>query len=169
MSAARRRRVGVGDRILDGGVPSIVVSVSGTRVRLADDEGTVQTVTAAELADSARFEIPVPPRGPRSETGLEGLPAAAVEEASWWEVDIAEVVYGLRPGAPAGDAAEAAVRPGAHEPDRAGEGEGRRAVGSGKAGPREHGQAPPAALGGLRAARPGRPPVLEVPARRAGG
>ena len=104
MSAARRRRVGVGDRILDGGVPSIVVSVSGTRVRLADDEGTVQTVTAAELADSARFEIPSPvsPRGPRPETGLEGLPAAAVEEASWWEAHIAEVVYGLRPDAPAG-------------------------------------------------------------------
>ena len=104
MSAARRRRVGVGDRILDGGVPSIVVSVSGTRVRLADDEGTVQTVTAAELADGARFEIPSPvsPRGPRPETGLEGLPAAAVEEASWWEAHIAEVVYGLRPDAPAG-------------------------------------------------------------------
>ena len=38
MSAARRRGVGVGDRILAGGVPSVVVSVSGTRVRLADDE-----------------------------------------------------------------------------------------------------------------------------------
>jgi putative transposase len=102
VSAARRRRVGVGDRILAGGVPSIVVSVSGTRVRLADDEGTVRTVTAAELADSARFEIPSPvsPRGQRPETGLEGLPAAAVEEASWWEAHIAEVVYGLRPDAP---------------------------------------------------------------------
>ena len=37
MSAARRRGVGVGDRILAGGVPSVVVSVSGTWVRLADD------------------------------------------------------------------------------------------------------------------------------------
>ena len=104
MSGARRRRVGVGDRILAGGVPNVVVSVSGTRVRLADDEGTVQTVTAAELADGTRFEIPsaASPRGPRPETGLEGLPAAAVEEASWWEAHIAEVVYGLRPDAPAG-------------------------------------------------------------------
>ena len=51
MSAARRRGVGVGDRILAEGVPSVVVSVSGTRVRLADDEGRVQTVTAADLAD----------------------------------------------------------------------------------------------------------------------
>jgi putative transposase len=104
VSGARRRRVGVGDRILADGVPSVVVGVSGTRVRLADDAGRVQTVTAAELADSARFGIPspVPPRGPRPETGLEGLPAAAVEEASWWEAHIAEVVYGLRPDAPAG-------------------------------------------------------------------
>ena len=30
------------------------------------------------------------------------MPAAAVEEASWWEAHIAEVVYGLRPDAPAG-------------------------------------------------------------------
>ena len=104
MSAARRRGVGVGDRILAEGVPSVVVSVSGTRVRLADDEGRVQMVTAADLADGTRFAIPSPvwPRGPRPETGLEGLPAAAVEEASWWEAHIAEVVYGLRPDAPAG-------------------------------------------------------------------
>ena len=104
MSAARRRGVGIGDRILAGGIPNVVVSVSGTHVRLADDAGTVQTVTAADLADSTRFAIPSPasPRGPRPETGLEGLPAAAVEEASWWEAHIAEVVYGLRPDAPAG-------------------------------------------------------------------
>jgi transposase InsO family protein len=104
VSAARRRGVGVGDRILAGGVPNVVVSVSGTRVRLADDEGRVQAVLASELADGARFAIPSPvsPRGPRPETGLEGLPAAAVEEASWWEAHIAEVVYGLRPDAPAG-------------------------------------------------------------------
>ena len=157
MSAARRRRVGVGDRILADGIPNVVVSVSGTHVRLADDAGRVQTVTAAELADSARFGIPSPvsPRGPRPETGLEGLPAAAVEEASWWEAHIAEVVYGLRPDAPAGSKAEAAVRPGAHEPDRAGEGEGRRAVCGGEEGAGQHGQAPPPAVGGIRAAGPG--------------
>ncbi|HUY51170.1 MAG TPA: Mu transposase C-terminal domain-containing protein [Streptosporangiaceae bacterium] len=104
MSGARRRRVGVGDRILVGGTPNVVVSVTGTRVRLADDEGAVRTVTAAELADGTRFEIPAaaPLRGPRPETGLEGLPAAVVGEASWWEAHIAEVVYGLRPDAPAG-------------------------------------------------------------------
>ena len=76
----------------------------GLQVRLADDAGRVQTVLASELADGTRFGVPSPvsPRGPRPETGLEGLPAAAVEEASWWEAHIAEVVYGLRPDAPAG-------------------------------------------------------------------
>jgi len=104
VSAARRRGVGVGDRVLAGGVPNVVVAVSGTHARLADDAGTVQTVTAADLADSARFSAgsPEPARGPRPDTGLEGMPAAAVEEASWWEAHIAEVVYGLRPDAPAG-------------------------------------------------------------------
>jgi transposase InsO family protein len=104
VSGVRRRRVGVGDRILVGGMPNVVVSVSGTRVRLADDEGAVRTVTAAELATDPRFEIAAAasPRGPRPEIGLEGLPTAAVEEASWWEAHIAEVVYGLRPDAPAG-------------------------------------------------------------------
>ncbi|MFL6116950.1 MAG: transposase [Catenulispora sp.] len=104
MSGVRRRRVGVGDRILVGGTPNVVVSVSGTRVRLADDEGAVRTVTAAELATDPRFEIAAAasPWRPRPEIGLEGLPAAAVEEASWWEAHIAEVVYGLRPDAPAG-------------------------------------------------------------------
>jgi transposase InsO family protein len=104
VSAARRRRVGVGDRVLADGVPSVVVSVSGTQVRLAGEEGTVQVVTVAELADGTRFEFPSPasPRGLRPQTGLEGLPAAAVEDASWWEAHIAEVVYGLRPDAPAG-------------------------------------------------------------------
>jgi hypothetical protein len=104
VSVARRRRVGIGDRVRVDGAPSVVISVTGTLIRLADEAGTVRTVTAAELACDPRFEIaaPVPARGPRPEIGLDGLPAAAVEEASWWEAHIAEVVYGLPPDAPAG-------------------------------------------------------------------
>jgi len=102
----RRRRVGVGvgDRVLVDGKPNVVVSVSGTRIRLADDQGGVRMVTAAELAADPRLEVAVAasPRGPRPEIGLEGLPAAIVEDACWWEAHIAEVVYGLRPDAPAG-------------------------------------------------------------------
>ena len=103
MRAARRRRVGIGDRILAGGAPGVVISVAGTRVRVADEAGGVRTVTAAELAGDPWFEIAAPasPRGSRPEVGLEGLPAAVVEDASWWEAHIAEVVYGLRPDVPA--------------------------------------------------------------------
>ena len=100
----RRCRVGVGDRVRVDGVANVVISVTGTRVRLADEAGAVRTVTVTELACDPRFEIAAaaPSRGPRPEIGLEGLPAAAVEEASWWEAHIAEVVYGLVPDAPAG-------------------------------------------------------------------
>jgi hypothetical protein len=94
VSGVRRRRVGVGDRALVGGTPNVVVSVTGTRVRLADNAGVVRTVTAAELAADPRFEIATEAssRQPRPEIGPEGLPAAVVEEASWWEAHIAEVV-----------------------------------------------------------------------------
>jgi hypothetical protein len=99
-----RRRVGVGDRVRVDGVGHIVIGVSGTRVRLADEAGTVVTVTVTELASDARFELidTRVPEAARPEVGLAGLPAAAVEEASWWEVHIVEVVYGLPPDAPVG-------------------------------------------------------------------
>ncbi len=105
MSTPRhRRQVAVGDRVRVDGVGHIVIGVSGTRVRLADEAGTVQTVTVTELVTDARFELTgtqVPVVG-RPEVGLEGLPAAAAGEASWWQAHIAEVVYGLPPDAPAG-------------------------------------------------------------------
>ena len=99
-----RRRVGIGDRILAGGRPNVVIGIAGTRVRMADEDGAVSTATIAELVTDPRFEFPAaaPPAGARPGIGMEGLPAAAVEEASWWEAHIAEVVYGLRPDAPAG-------------------------------------------------------------------
>ena len=99
-----RRQVGIGDRILVAGRPAVVISIDGTRVRMAGEDGTVSTATVAELVADPQFEFPagVLPRGARPGIGLEGLPAAAVEEASWWEAHIAEVVYGMRPDAPAG-------------------------------------------------------------------
>ncbi len=104
MSSARRRGIGVGDRVGVDGAPHVVLSVTGTRVRLADEAGTVITATVSELASDPRFDLAAAaPRGRRSsQIGLEGLPADAVEQASWWEAHIAEVVYGLPPDAPAG-------------------------------------------------------------------
>lgn len=102
MSGARSRQIGIGDRILVAGRPAVVIGIAGARVRMADEEGMVGTATVAELVADPRFELPAaaPAKGPG--TGLEGLPAVAVAEASWWQAHIAEVVYGLRPDAPPG-------------------------------------------------------------------
>ena len=102
--SAPRRRVAVGDRVRVDGVGNIVIGVSGTQVRLADEAGTVQTVTVTELVTGARFKLAGTqmPAAERPEVGLEGLPAAAVGEASWWQAHLAEVVYGLPPDAPSG-------------------------------------------------------------------
>jgi transposase InsO family protein len=99
-----RRRVAVGDRVRVDGVAHIVIGVTGTRVRLADGAGRVLMVTVTDLVTDGRFglegtQVPV---AARPEVGLEGLPAAAVAEASWWQAHLAEVVYGLPPDAPAG-------------------------------------------------------------------
>jgi transposase InsO family protein len=104
VSGGRPRRVGIGDRVLADGRPAVVIGIAGTRVRMADEDGTVTTATIAELVASPRFELPavVPAKGPGPGIGLEGLPAAVVEEASWWEPHITEVVYGTRPDAAAG-------------------------------------------------------------------
>jgi hypothetical protein len=104
VSGARPRQVGIGGRVLADGRPAVVIGIAGTRVRMADEEGTVTIATVTELAASPRFEFPAaaPAEHAGPGIGLEGLPAAAVEEASWWEAHIAEVVYGLRPDVPAG-------------------------------------------------------------------
>jgi hypothetical protein len=65
----------------------------------------VLTVTVIELLTDPRFDL-VDTRVPvvaRPDVGLEGLPAAAAKEASWWwEAHIVEVVYGLPPDVPSG-------------------------------------------------------------------
>lgn len=103
-SPKRRRRIAIGDRVRVEGSDHIVIGVTGPRVRLADDTGAVLTVTVTELQTDPRFDL-VDARVPvvaRPEVGLEGLPAAAAKEASWWEAHIVEVVYGLPPDAPHG-------------------------------------------------------------------
>lgn len=52
-----RRRLAVGDRVRVGGVGHILIGVSGTRVRLADENGNVVSVTVAQLLTEDRFEL----------------------------------------------------------------------------------------------------------------
>ena len=100
-----RRGVGIGDRVRAGGVPQIVIGVSGTVVRLADEAGNVQDVPVTTLLADDRFELaggPARVGAAAVQIGMDGLPAAAVAQARWWEGHIAEVVYGLLADAPAG-------------------------------------------------------------------
>lgn len=96
--------MGPGDRVRYDGIQYTVVGVSGTAVLLADANGVVDTVRMAVLQSAPGFTVvgraantPVPAVG-----SLEGLPAAALERARWWEKHVLEVLRGLRPDAPAG-------------------------------------------------------------------
>ena len=122
-----RRRVAVGDRVRVDGVAHIVIGVAGTRVRLADRAGRVLTVTVTDLVTDGRFGLDGTqvPAAARPQVGLEGLPAAAVAEASWWQAHLAEVVYGLPPDAPPGARPKPQYDPERHQLGRAGEGQGR--------------------------------------------
>jgi hypothetical protein len=70
-----RRRLAVGDRVCVDGASHIVIGVSGTRVRLADEAGTVQATTVTELLSDDRVELIAGsvPEVARPEVGLEGI------------------------------------------------------------------------------------------------
>jgi hypothetical protein len=95
-----------GDRVRVDGVPHVVIGISGTGVRLADEAGEVIEATVTGLLAEGRLDLDGAEGGrpsvPRREAGLESLPEAMVETARWWERHIAEVVYGLPPDAPTG-------------------------------------------------------------------
>lgn len=117
VNAPRRpATLGPGDRVRFDDVVHTVVGVSGTLVRLADLDGTVTTVALTVLQSykdfalvDARERQPLPPVGV-----LDGLPAAAVERALWWERHILEVLHGLPPDSPAGAVARVEYDPGLH-------------------------------------------------------
>ena len=86
--SARPGRIGIGDRAGVRGVPYVVVGVSGTRVCLAGGDGTVLSVTVTDLLADPRYELAdagissaAPAAARLPQIGVEGLPAAAVEQA----------------------------------------------------------------------------------------
>ncbi len=104
MSGARPVGLRIGDRVRFEGRVQTVVGLSGTLVRLADEHGATCALHLPFLLTSDGFEVtggrpaaPLPPVG-----RLEGLPAAVVERAVWWEGHIVEVLTGRAPDVPAG-------------------------------------------------------------------
>jgi hypothetical protein len=75
---------------------------SGTAIRFAGDDGTVDDAAVAELAGSGRLQLSPAPGRPGPQVGLAGLPTEMAERARWWEAHIIEVVDGTRPDVPAG-------------------------------------------------------------------
>ena len=93
-----------GDRVIVDGRPRVVLGASGTVIRFAGDDGTVEEAPVAELAGSGRLRLQARGTGgPQdAQVGLAGLPPEAAEQARWWEAHIIEVVDGTPADAPAG-------------------------------------------------------------------
>ncbi|HEV2452144.1 MAG TPA: Mu transposase C-terminal domain-containing protein [Streptosporangiaceae bacterium] len=93
----------IGDRIRFAGTAHIVAGLSGTLVRLADQDGGTSVVQLAHLLGDASFQR-TGERGPVPllPAGLNGIPARAAEEAAWWQRHLTEVLTGLPPEAAAG-------------------------------------------------------------------
>jgi len=94
----------VGDRVRFDGLTQTVVGLSGTLVRLADEQGRSSVVHLPYLLAADGFErlgeraaAPVLPPG-----SLHGVPLEIIEEAQWWERHIVEVITGKPPDGEAG-------------------------------------------------------------------
>ena len=99
LAPGRPAMLGPGDRVRCEGAVRTVVGLSGSLVRLADTSGVVTTVALSVLQahqDFAVLDRRARPAVP-SIAALDALPAAAVEQALWWERHILELLRGLPP------------------------------------------------------------------------
>jgi hypothetical protein len=104
VSGTRPGGLRIGDRVRFQARVHTVVGLSGTLVRLADEQGSPCALHLPHLLTSQGFEIleqrsatRVPQAG-----RLERLPEAVVEQAVWWEGHIVEVLTGRAADAPVG-------------------------------------------------------------------
>lgn len=103
MSGTRPGGLRIGDRVRFQARVHTVVGLSGTLVRLADEQGSSCALHLPHLLSSPGFVIleqrpavRVPQAG-----RLERLPEAVVERAVWWEGHVVEVLTGRAADAPA--------------------------------------------------------------------
>ncbi|KMS79939.1 integrase [Streptomyces leeuwenhoekii] len=94
----------VGERVRFDGQIREVFEVTAQAAVLEDDETPHRVVALVELFEAEDFEILFrPERGPLPALSvLEMFPAAAVQQALWWEGHILEVINGLPPDAEPG-------------------------------------------------------------------
>jgi hypothetical protein len=98
---SRTTVLGVGDRVRFDGLVQTVVGLSGTLVRLADEQGRGSVVHLPYLLAADGFErLGEPAATPVLAAGsLHGIPSVVIEEAQWWEGHIVEVITGRPPHA----------------------------------------------------------------------
>jgi hypothetical protein len=103
MSNARPGVLRIGDRVVLAGQRHTVTGLAGTLVHLVDEYSRASAVSLPDLLLRAEVESGPAPSLPRlASARFHGLPAKAVEDASWWESHIIEVLTGLPPGAAPG-------------------------------------------------------------------
>ncbi|MEW2172369.1 Mu transposase C-terminal domain-containing protein [Streptomyces sp. NPDC007027] len=103
MNGGRPGVLRIGDRVVLSGVRHTVTGLAGTLVHLADERNRTSVVSLPDLLLQAKVESGPAPSLPRLPSArFHGLPAKAVEDASWWEPHIIEVLTGLPAGAPPG-------------------------------------------------------------------
>jgi putative transposase len=99
MNGARPGVLRIGDRVVLAGARHTVTGLAGTLVHLADEHNRASAVSLPDLLLRADVESGPAPSLPRLPAArFHGLPAKAVEDASWWEPHIIEVLTGLPPG-----------------------------------------------------------------------
>ncbi len=101
MTATRAAVLRPGDRVQFDGADHVVVTLSGTSVRLRADDGAEMVVLAGYLMARPGFSVeggePLPTMEPFGL--LDGLPAKVVAEARGWERHLLEVETGFCPDA----------------------------------------------------------------------
>jgi hypothetical protein len=106
----------VGDRVMVDGDQHTIVGLAGPRVRLLDDDGATQVVLLSWLlanGDLQLVDAPAPP--PLPPFGLlDSLPDPVAGRTHRWHRHVSEVLTGLPPDAPAGQAPRPEYDPARH-------------------------------------------------------
>ena len=98
MTVSRPAGLQAGVEIRLGGQAHAVIAITGTSVRVKDAAGEVSEIPLAVVLNDLSLELVAAMRAPLAGTDVvETVPAATLEQASWWERHILEVLTGRPP------------------------------------------------------------------------